>query len=95
MKGNNRRIVTRSEVCPKVSNKEAITTSTVSLFLTLSLTLRIVVSLLLHLNIFYVLQDVKNPEIRFLYWKKRRKSKFNGLEIEVFFIPNIGPVFPI
>ena len=42
----------------------------VSLFLTLSLTLRILVSLLLFLNIFHILHDIKNTEIRALYWKK-------------------------
>ena len=47
--------------------------STVSLFLTLLLTLRILVSLLLTLNIFQILGDVKNAKIRALYWKKERK----------------------
>ena len=76
-----------------VNNKEATTTSTVSLFLTLLLTLRILVSLLLTLNIFHILHDVKNAEIRALYWKKRKKSKFNRLQIEVFFLPNISPPY--
>ena len=74
----------------KVNNKEARTTSTVSLFLTLLLTLRILVSLLLTLNIFHILHDVKNAEIRSLYWKKR---KFNKLQIEVFFLPNVRPLY--
>ena len=47
--------------------------STVSLFLTLLLTLRILLSLLLTLNMFHILHDVKNAEIRALYWKKERK----------------------
>ena len=70
----------------KVNNKEARTTSTVSLFLTLSLTLRILVSLLLTLNIFifHVLHGVQNAEIRALYRRKRKQSKFNTLQIEVF-----------
>ena len=62
----------------KVNSKEARTTSTVSLFSTLFLTLPILVSLLLILNIFHMLQDVKNAEICALHWKK---SKFNGLQI--------------
>ena len=62
----------------EVNNKEAKTTSTVSLFLTLSLTLRILVSLLLTLNIFHILHDVKNAEIRPCFiQEKRKKSKFN------------------
>ena len=52
-----------------------------SLFLTLRLTLRILVSLLLTLNVFHILHDVKNVEIRALYWKKRQKSKFSSLQI--------------
>ena len=57
----------------KVNNKEARTTSTVSLFLTLSLTLRFLVPLLLTLNIFHILHDVKNAQTRALYWKEERK----------------------
>ena len=45
---------------------------TVSLFLTLSLTLGILVSLLLILNMFHILHDVKNQKIRALYWKRER-----------------------
>ena len=55
-----------------------------SLFLTLSLTLRILVPLLLTLKIFHILHNVKNAEVRALNWKKRKKSKFNRLQIEVF-----------
>ena len=44
-----------------------------SLFLFLWLTLRIAVPLLLTLNIFHILRDVKNAEIRALCWKKERK----------------------
>ena len=45
---------------------------TVSLFLTLSLTLGIPVSLLLILNMFHILHDMKNKKIRALYWKRER-----------------------
>ena len=58
----------------KVNDTEATTTTTVSLFLTLSLTLRILVSLLLTSNVFHILHDVKNVEIRALYWKKKEKK---------------------
>ena len=56
-----------------------------SLFLTLSLslTLRILVSLLLLLNIFQILRDVKNVKIRALYGKKEKKSKFKRSQMEV------------
>ena len=47
--------------------------SMVSLFLNLMLTLHILVSLLLTLNIFHILHDKKNAEIDALYWKKERK----------------------
>ena len=67
-------------------------TSTVSLFLTLSLTLHILLSLLLTLNIFHILHVMKNAKICVLNWKKRKKSKFNRLQIEVFFLPNIRPL---
>ena len=33
---------------------------------------------------FHILQDMKNAEIRALYWKRKKKSKFNRLQIEVF-----------
>ena len=59
--------------------------SSVSLFLTLLLASRILVSLLLALNIFHMLHDVKNVQIRALYGKKeRKKNKFNRLQAEVF-----------
>ena len=53
-----------------------------SLFLTLMLTLRILVSLLSTLNIFPILHEVKNAKIRDLYWKKRKKMEFGRLQIE-------------
>ena len=53
-----------------------------SLFLTLMLTLRILVSLLSTLNIFHILHEVKNAKIRDLYWKKRKKMEFGRLQIE-------------
>ena len=68
----------------KVNNKEARTTSTVTLFLTLSLTLRILVSLLLTLNIFHILHDVKNAEIRALYWNKERKLRLTDYKLKCF-----------
>ena len=74
----------------KVSNKEARTTSTMSLFLTLSLSvftyllLRILVSLLLTLNIFYILHGVKNAEIRALYWNKERKVSLTDCKLKCF-----------
>ena len=73
-----------------VNNKETRTTSTVSLFLTLSLTLRILMSLLLTLNVFYIFHDLENVEKRALYWKKGKKRKFNRLQIEVPFLPSIS-----
>ena len=76
----------------KDNNKEAKTTSAMSLVLTLSLTLNILVSLLLSLNIFQILHDVKNAEICALYRKKERKSKFNRLQIEMFTLTNISPL---
>ena len=57
----------------KVNNKEARTTLTMSLFFTLLLSLCILVSSLLTLNIFHILHDVKNDEIRALYCTKERK----------------------
>ena len=45
------------------------------LFLTLLLTLRFLVSLLLTLNIFHILHDVENAKIHALDWKERKKSK--------------------
>ena len=52
--------------------------STVSLLLTLLLTLAILVPLLLTLNTFYISTGKKS-------------NKFNRLQIEVFFVPNISP----
>ena len=68
----------------KVSNKEARTTLTVSVFLTLSFTLRILVFLLLTLNMFYILHDVENAEIRALYWKKERKVSLTDCKLKYF-----------
>ena len=55
-----------------------------SLFLTLSLslTVRILVSLLLTLNIFQILRDVKNVKIRALYWKKGRKVSLRDCKLK-------------
>ena len=78
----------------KVNNTGARTTSMVSLISTLLLTLGILVSLLLTLNIFHILHHVKNAEKRALYSKKGKKSKFNRLQFEVFFLSNISPPFP-
>ena len=69
-------------MCSKLTKKTPRTTSTVSLFLTLSLTLRILVSLLLTLNIFHILRNVKNAEIRALYWKKEIYIKKRNLHIQ-------------
>ena len=68
----------------KVSNKEARTTLTVSVFLTLSFTLRVLVFLLLTLNMFYILHDVENAEIRALYWKKERKVSLTDCKLKYF-----------
>ena len=66
----------------KFNNKETGTTSTVSSLLTLSLTLRILVSLLLTLNI---LHHVKYAKIRALYWKKERKViRLTDLKLDCF-----------
>ena len=45
----------------------------VSLLLTLSLTLRILVPLLLILNIFHMLHDEKYAKIQALHWRKKEK----------------------
>ena len=69
-------------------------TSSVSLFLTL-LGLRILASFLLTLNIFHVLHNVKNAQILALCRKKEeKKSKFNRLQVEVFFLLNISRPSP-
>ena len=67
-----------------LNNKEARTTSTVSLFLTLSLTLHILMSLLLTLNIFHILYDVKNAKICAFYWKKDIKLGLTDANLSVF-----------
>ena len=69
-----------------IKNKVTRTTSMVSLFLTLSFTLCILVSLLLTLNIFLILHNVINVGIHALYWKKIEQKGFNSLQIEVFFL---------
>ena len=66
----------------KFNNKEARTTSTMSLFLTLSLTLRILVSLLLTLNIFHILHNLKNVKIRALLVKKERNVTLSDCKLE-------------
>ena len=58
--------------------------SMVSLFLNLMLTLRILVSLLLTLNIFHILHDKKNAEIDALYWKKERKVSLTDWKLKHF-----------
>ena len=58
-------------MCSKFNNKEARTTSTVSLFLTLSLTLCI-----------YILHDVKNAEMRAVYWKKEWKVSLTDCKLK-------------
>ena len=60
---------------PKICNPVIIPTyiRTPFLLLTLSLTLRILKSLLLTWNIFHIFNDVKYAEIRALYWKKEKK----------------------
>ena len=68
----------------KANNKDARTMSSVSLFLTLTLTLHILVSLLLHLNMFYILQDMKNLKIRALYWTKGRKVSLTDCKLKCF-----------
>ena len=69
--------------------------SSVSSFLTLLLGLCILMSLLLTLNIFHMLHNMKNAKILALYWKKeRKKSKFNREQVEVFFLLNISPPPP-
>ena len=67
--------------------------STVSLLLTLLLNLNILVPLLLTLNIFHILHDVKyelyTGYTSFILEKRKKSDKFNRLQIEVFFLPNI------
>ena len=47
-------------------------------------------SLLLTLNIFHIMHDVNCQNTCFSV-EKRKKSKFNRLQIKVFFLPNIPP----
>ena len=56
----------------------------VSLFLILLLTLRILVSVVLTLNIFHILHDVKIAKIRALFWKKERKVSLTDWQSEAF-----------
>ena len=56
----------------------------VPLFLILSLNLRILESLLLTLNLFHILHDVKNAKIRALYWKKERKLSLTDWKLKCF-----------
>ena len=53
-----------------------------SLFLTLSLTLRILVSLLLTLNIFHILHDKENAKVCALYWEKARKVSLTDCKLK-------------
>ena len=57
------------------------------LFLILSLNLRILESLLLTLNLFHILHDVKNAKIRALYWKKERKLSLTDWKLKCFSSP--------
>ena len=59
----------------------------VPLFLILSLNLRILESLLLTLNLFHILHDVKNAKIRALYWKKERKLNLTDWKLKCFSSP--------
>ena len=56
---------------------------------TLLLTLRILMPLLLTLNIFHILRKIKYAKMRAFYWNKEKSS-------EVFFLPdiNIRPLPP-
>ena len=63
--------------------------SIVSLFLTLSLTLRMLVSIVNFEHISHLPRREKCRNTCFILQEK--KSKFNRLKIEVFFLPNIGP----
>ena len=69
----------------KVNNKDGRMMSMVSLFLTLLLTLCILVSLLLTLNIFHILHGMKNVKIHALYWKKERKVSLTDCKLKCFF----------
>ena len=69
--------------------------STVSLFQILSLTLRILVSLLLTLSLLLncLVRREKCHDTWFML-EKRKKSKLKKLQIEVFFLPNINLLRP-
>ena len=69
-------------MCSKLTIKEVRTTSTTSLFFTLSLTLPILVSLLLTLNIFHILNDVKNAEN--YIGKKKEKVSLTDCKLKCF-----------
>ena len=71
----------------KVNNKEARTTSTVSLFLSLSLTLLILV--IVNFEPFSHLVRREKCRNTCFIPEKRRKTKFNRLQIELFFLLNI------
>ena len=58
-----------------------------SLLLTLPLNLRVLVPLLLTLNIFHILHDVRYAKI---LKQKKESNTFDRLPTEVFFLPNIN-----
>ena len=72
----------------KVNNKEARKTSTVSLFLTSSLTLRILLCSLYSA----VLHDVKMPKY-VLYTRKKKKKVGYQIPIWSVLLPNVSPQF--
>ena len=74
----------------KFDNKETRTTLEV---LTLSLTLRILVPLLLTFNIFHILHDL-NQNTSFILEKRKKSNKFKILQIKAFFLPNTSPPSP-
>ena len=67
----------------KANNKEVRTTLTISLFLNLSSTL----------NILKILHDVKNAEIRALYWNNERKVSLTDFKLKCF-SPVYEPLSP-
>ena len=67
----------------------------VSLFLILLLTLRILVSVVLTLNIFHILHDVKISKIRALFWKKERKVTLTDWQSEAYFVLYTIPHPPV
>ena len=58
-----------------------------SLLLTLPLNLRVLVPLLLTLNIFHILHDVRYAKI---LKQKKESNTFDRLPTEMFFLPNIN-----